>query len=341
MRPSDRAVVVGITGYPALGDLVGTANDARDFATWLADDAGGGLQDDQISLILSENGGEPSEPWSARPSTTEIDSAFDRIIHEKMEEYRDGWGPTGRLYMFFAGHGLAPDPDDAALLAANSSWQAVGHHIPGRAYANWFRAGAYFEEVILLMDCCRDDYPLAPWRIPPWPAAHRPEGADVRYLFGFATKWARQARARPADDPGEIHGYFTAALLEGLRGAPAAVKDGRVTADSLADYVYNRVREITPRECFQEPEFDRSPDADAIVLSRHETVRPRLVIHLGAGPGPADVALIDGRNRPVALPDPLEGRIEVEVDPGIYLLQVRGEEQFFQVTDRGPRHVHA
>ena len=54
---------------------------------------------------------------------------------------------------------LLPGTTQTALLMANADGDHTGaiYHILGQYTANWFYKAKYFEEVILLMDCCREN----------------------------------------------------------------------------------------------------------------------------------------------------------------------------------------
>ena len=137
MAQDDYAVVVGIAGYPKLGDLDGTENDAIAFSEWLVSADGGDVPRQNVKLVLSSDYPYNGRPTEALPTTALVDQKFDELIE-------DGLGQGGRLgrrlYMFFAGHGIAPDIDETALLMANAAVPVrTGHHIPARAYAKWFR----------------------------------------------------------------------------------------------------------------------------------------------------------------------------------------------------------
>src|SRR5262249_3248208 len=154
-----------------------------------------------------------------------------------------------RLYLYFSGHGCAPRFEEAAVLMANATRRRV-YHLTGMPCADWFYRSGYFEEVVLLMDCCRGRYEKGGTYIPPWVDLTRPEVVDrSQRFYGLAAEWSRLARERVLPG-GESRSVFTMALLAGLRGAaydpatqftdPATGKRmARVTAASLKNYLYN------------------------------------------------------------------------------------------------------
>ena len=165
---SDHAIVVGITKYPGISDLEGPENDARWFHGWLIKK--NLVSKDNAALIVSSDF-KPMKSTAtlarhALPSTAAVDSAFERLLALGGDE-----GVVGdRLYLFFSGHGFAQTLDEAALLMSNCDLQtgATGHHVNAVRYADFFAMSAYFNEVVLFMDCCRDDLVQVPARLPPW-----------------------------------------------------------------------------------------------------------------------------------------------------------------------------
>ncbi len=265
MAPTDRAVVVGIDRYPFLdpadpndpGKLKGPQNDAREFARWLVDAGGGDVPDTRVTTILSSDF--PND--AHRPSTDDIDQAFSAIIREASERPDRKGGR--RLYLFFAGHGFSnpADLEDTALLMANAARGMTGFHIPGRAYANWFRTAALFDEIVLLMDCCRELRQSAPQRVVPFEP--RPSPPPSRIFIGYATDLSMAARERPSPEHAhEVRGRFSEAVVAGLR---RAVDDqGRVTAHSLKKFVLNQMQaEANSTGERQEPKIE---DLDDIVF---------------------------------------------------------------------------
>ena len=218
MAADDRAIVVGISHYPGLDTeetkLAGPENDARDFIEWLTSSAGGDVPNGSVCRILSSDYSPAADPSRAKPTTEALREAIDQL-HDLGKNH--GGRAGRRLYLFLAGHGFAPDVDEAALLMANAAKGRTGHHFPGRLYANWFRQAEFFKEVVLFMDCCRENYPRSPLQKCHLEivTGHK----EAHYCYGFATSFSRPAR-ESADSDGVVHGVFTTALLAGLRYGP-------------------------------------------------------------------------------------------------------------------------
>jgi hypothetical protein len=174
----------------------------------------------------------PREP--NRPTPETVDEAFKRLV--RLGRNPDKCGRAGRrLYIFFSGHGSSPDlePDEAALLMANAARDVPGYHVPGRLYANSLLVEAPFDEIVPLMDCCRDDDSRVARRPPAWVAYPSAKGSTVRKFYAFATRWGRQALA-------DFHrGSLTAAAREidvpdSALGRLARGRAGRIRLDTLA-----------------------------------------------------------------------------------------------------------
>jgi hypothetical protein len=294
---NDRAIVVGVARYPSLGDLGGPEADAIDFCTWLSASDGGGLPlppATNVKRILSSDYQATADPLDAEPTLSRLENAFDQL-HDRGQANE---GKAGRrLYIYLAGHGFAPDLENAAVLMANAARGRTGYHLAGRPYANWFRQAAYFDEVVLFMDCCRENYPRAPLRLPPYEAisARTPAG----YFYGFATEWSRAAREIPWGPERQLRGLFTVALLTGLRGGAGRDASGNITAQTLESLVYNYVSAAGGANGeLQEPKFDYSKPAPLVFSNVVPTLSRVRIILEGTNQG-QPVEMLNGSLQPV------------------------------------------
>lgn len=255
MNPEDRAIIIGVTDYPGLTSLSGPENDAIAFHKWLIDPTGGGVPPGQAELIVSSSFNDPpfGDAANAEPTEQKIYRIFQgyKKIANQNKAAKKGLRVGRRLYLYFAGHGIAPNSisegfaptfEDAALLMANAEDEFFSYHIPGKSWANLFFMNGYFDEVVLLMDCCRENYPNTPPNFVKQAFSTTYKELDENKLFyGFATKWNKLARERKMDD-GEWHGVFTTALIAGLRGAAADPATGEVTARTLGNYLRENMK---------------------------------------------------------------------------------------------------
>jgi hypothetical protein len=257
----DWAVIVGVQLYPGISDLEGPVLDAMAFEEWVKDPSGGNVDPGQVLTILSPNPPPAGfDVWTAKPIEAEVSDAFEQV---RQAVYPDKQGR--RLYIYMAGHGIEPTSNQPAVLMANAGERRLGYHVLGRAYADWFFRAAAFTEILLFMDCCRDNYPAAPIRPVPWDPEVFPDPVGVvKYLYAFATQWTRRSRERTIQTGAGKRGVFTYALIEGLKGA-ASRADGYVTMASLQTYLNDNVKRFLAPEdrdaadVPQQPDFARNP----------------------------------------------------------------------------------
>ena len=303
MAEDDHALVVGINNYQHLEDLAGPVNDADAFEKWLLSPTGGAVPAAHIKKLVSNNDG------AGHPSTADIDARFFQLQSGLQNPVPIRTGR--RLYVFLAGHGYAPDIGETALLTADAASWALGFRIPARAYADWFRRAALFEEIVVFMDCCRDDYGYGPLRDPPWNLVSRPNG--VRLHTAMATKWARKAR-EGRNQNGLVQGLFTRALLAGLNA-------GRMSSTELKNYIHNYLPKLVAPGNYQEPEID---DRDQLVFSEAAR-RPQIPVKVAfAARRSEQVEILDGEFELVATHDPAAGSWQRELEIGQYVVRVPG-----------------
>lgn len=347
LAATDWAVVVGLSRYPGLGDLDGPENDARAFHAWLTRRAG--VPEARVRCIVSSDSefkSTASGVLHARPTSERIEQAFDELceLASSNDAKGEGLRVGRRLYIFLAGHGFTPTGEEVALLVANATRDRT-YHVAGRPYANYFVKAGIFDEVVLFMDCCRERYlRQVPLRVPPYVDLTDPTAVErSKILFGFATRWSRMSREKPMPD-GKVRGVFSTALLAGLNGA-AADSHGDITARSLADYLYNHMKSLlSPEELKdddipKEPElvYDPNPNARFLLLLGHpEAAAPRfpVTVHLRPEDAGRDVEILDSGLRMAARAHAPGPEWRVELEPGMYLCQVReaGRPQPFEVS---------
>lgn len=232
------AILVAITRYPGLSCLNGPENDADDFKSWLLDESGGNLDEERIKVISSSKFPpieDPEEPYDANPTETEFKKVLDSWLKEKDEEgklvWRDRVGK--RLYLFFAGHGFTagtlPDP---ALFTAQAQDGDIAH-IAGLRYASKIRNAGFFDEIVLVMDCCQDVLKASQVLDPSWNPPDNSASNKVMLMEAYAAPRGKKAR-EGAEGLGPVRGYFSYVFLQALRNAPADA-DGYVTARAVED----------------------------------------------------------------------------------------------------------
>jgi uncharacterized caspase-like protein len=328
------AVVVGINRYPGISDLSGARADADQFAAWLTDPEGGALPDENVKRVSVSEDDEAryDSADAARPTGDEVDTALKHVrngLLQKLEVDPTLWEES-RIYLYFAGHGFAPQGGEGALFLANAERDLLSRNLELAEYRRWCTTCAFFREVIVFADCCRtrirnyvrgfgprlDECP-APWN-----------GKSSTYVIGFGSTLGNPTYELPvAADDNDARGYFTGALLEGLRGAAPRDEWGAITASTLSSFVKTVVAERTRGRPFPQ-------EAQIVGPLTHEV---RFGTTLAPPPPPKRVVtvvlpatLVGGAvsilkdGRPIAVWDGANQEWEVELEDGLYEVQAEG-----------------
>lgn len=341
MNGNDYAVVVGIGGYPLLPPLRGPENDADDFVDWLkrpSEQGGGGVPEANIAWLVSPEPQAPSVD-DAHPILDEVLARFRTIKRAILNS------PTGRarrLYIFMAGHGISPTPQETVLLMANADSETVGLHVAGYSYAEYFRLNALALEVVLIMDCCRDLMIGVQPNPVLWPnLVMDSSGADVKIFYAFATKWA--SRSREKEDAGRMRGLFTRALLEGLNNAGNA-PGGSITGSYLKNYIHNRLPELCAPDPVQTPDINPGTATSDIEFVRVAAPipPPEVPIVIQATDGQAlHLTLLDSNLQPRDTFDlPVQGSWELSLPQGLYEVDAAGTGRSAIFRALGTEAVH-
>jgi uncharacterized caspase-like protein len=264
-------VVVGINRYPELRRLERARGDAERFAEWLRDPAGGGLPHANVRAVVVDDAKIPdgTPRKDALPTRNEVLHAlfdFRKAVEHHVRDNPDDWEKT-RLYFYVSGHGIAPTAGEAALLMANAGPEWYGENLACGRLLDFLGESQSFREVVVFADCCREWVPDAPLGDVSWTRSRRDNG-KVTTAFGCATFFgdiALEPAALGVHAPDDLRGYFTQALLEGLRGQGVSAA-GTIDTNGLAQYVRPRVKDLTKgRRYPQIPTMDADP-AEPIVF---------------------------------------------------------------------------
>jgi uncharacterized caspase-like protein len=350
MAKNDWAIVVGIQCYPALGDLGGPDNDARAFRDWLIDPAGGAVPEDHVNLIVTSQWKIPFRSVrSARPTEERIREAIEDLqdIAQKNAEQTGDRRVGRRLYLYLAGHGFAPGDNKTALLMANATKQRVGppYHVLAEYTADWFYHAGYFGEILLFMDCCREVYAVPALNMP-FKDELDPGAIDrVKRFYVSSTKWSRLSRELPMAG-GVVHGVFTAALLEGLRGKACAPNTGgQITTESLAEYLQTNMKTFLPPALLADPQVPKEPDippfADKFLVATAPIAVDSVTVHLSPGSAGKEVKILGDQFREVAHTIAVPPVWQLSLERGFYLAQILadGLQQPFEVKGIGGVNV--
>jgi uncharacterized caspase-like protein len=287
------AIVIGIDRYAnADWNLDAAGSDAVAFARWALEE--GGVEPENLRLLLSTDAPPDDLPHK------EADSAN---INDAILAFQNGAGDGGdRLYLYYAGHGLsAPGasagfaqepvliPSDVAALPRDQG-RCVGFSAIIPALNSVAPPEQFF-----FFDACRD-FQLEDFRpglgqaVGPW-APPRDPGAQSTQFVLYATAPGERAQEQSAIG----QGVFGEALLEGLRGAPAAALWNsadlhyQITFSKLVHYVQRAVRERIKRAALKdhrrfmqvpEPLFIRGTDAVLLTRSREQIGNVELTVRV-------------------------------------------------------------
>ncbi len=318
----DYAVVAGINAYPSFTSLQGPVGDAIRFQNWLLTEAF--VPSDQISLILTPKPA-PADLPSAQPTLDQVKAAFEGLANQAVGQNLFRLGR--RLYIFLSGHGILPTRsgtpsfNETALLMANAGPITLGNHLCGFSYAEWFRAPGVFDEVILLIDCCRDQKDAVAIT-PPSMQILNPQRPAARYFYAAATQMASPSFEKPLGNPAEVRGVFSFALMQALQSQSLCDANGMLTGKMLASQLFSTVPALQNK---QDPDINYSQNSDIQIVKRLNPTKPKASITF-----PADVigktAQLIGKSYPA--PDAthvVDNQAWVPLlDPFVYVLQVPG-----------------
>jgi hypothetical protein len=260
MAADDYAILVGISRYadPTFPSLQGPSSDVALFKRWLMSPEGGAVAENRIRTLLSPTPfPENIDALQAPPLAAEFDAEYIRMERERMA-LKAARAASGRLYLYFSGHGFCSrDMDrgeEAALYAANAA-KDYFQHIFGTYYARRAKAKALFAEIVLIMDCCRD---AEVNRAPIQPAlANTPDdgiAADVRLFAIYAVPRGGKAHERTIPERGAVHGLLTHALFKTFEEARPS-KDGAISATRLRDHLLQSWDAVCGPDAAPRPEF--------------------------------------------------------------------------------------
>ena len=364
MGKNDWAIVVGIESYfdsASFPPLAGPVNDAKEFFKWVTSPSGGRVPKGQVKLMLPSNFPQPfATIGAAMPTTGAIVSAFDHLKSlaeenvQRIGELRSG----DRLYVFFAGHGFAPDLADrlTGLVTADASAEKGKlNHIIGSVMADWFLEASYFKEIFLFVDCCRLILPGTQPFVSPYATLRAADFDENVRFYAYGARVTKDSREW-APDGRNFRGVFTMTLLNGLTGSAYDADNPKdITAESLYTYLHLNFKNFMAPDDRDNPRIPKRPQIDyeilpdvrrVIVSSPRQDFRDRLV---GAKAKKFPVRLIVPPakvGKSVEIQDwklkrvhqlTLEPTNDLELGRGLFSVMGEGMEVTFSVTGRPER----
>jgi hypothetical protein len=224
------ALIVAGDSYtdPGLQRLRAPASDAQALAAVLRDPDIGGFE---VRTLLNEPAHE---------------------VSLAVEEFFADRRPDDLLLLHFSCHGVKDEGGELYFAAANTRLRRLAATAVAAEFVNRRMGRSRSRRVVLLLDCC---YAGAFER---GMTARAGAGMDIEEQFGgrgravitasSAMEYAFEGEEL-ADARDLAPSVFTSALVEGLETGDAdRDQDGMVALDELYDYVYDRVRAVTPNQ---------------------------------------------------------------------------------------------
>ncbi|MBL8264849.1 caspase family protein [Steroidobacter sp.] len=283
------AVLIAINQYPGITPLHGPEHDAEDLRAWLEAPDGGDVEPTNIVRIYSSQYGVTANPDDANPTEAHFKKVLNGWLKVSPSEWRERVGE--RLYLFMAGHGFTSGSlTDPALYTAQAQPGDTAH-IAALRYASKIQNAGFFDEIVLIMDCCQDVLKASSVTEPTWSPPDLQKTKSVKFMQAFSAPRAQKAFESLATDPPPIRGFFSSVFMEALRTAKAD-DEGYVLARAVED----RLVEIWNDRYFKKTDYVPPIVAPRdLRLYRRPQTKPALPTHqivpgrAGAGRPPSTI----------------------------------------------------
>ena len=236
-------VAIGVSRYPKLDglDLTYTVADAREFLATIKDKLGPDHDGGVIERLLVSGAGGVDEPTR--------DNVIDALSLFRQAGERD------TVVLFVAGHGWNhPGTRNYVFLPSDAEFE--GEQLRPSRLVPWTDIESAISTKglrLLFVDTCRSQSSYNERLL---------NDGSARDIVVYS---ASGSEHEALEDASIKHGYFTYALVEGLKGK-AALEDGAIYATTLYDYVFHDVRKRS--NFVQEPQFYKSAQTRNLVLAR-------------------------------------------------------------------------
>jgi hypothetical protein len=174
------------------------------------------------------------------------------VVTEAVEEFFADRTPDDLLLLHISGHGVKDEGGELYFATSNTKLLRLGATAVAADFVNRRMNRSRSRRVVLLLDCC---YAGAFER---GMVARAGTGVGIEEQFGGRGRAVITASSAMeyafegdelADSQARKPSVFTSALVEGLEtGEADRDQDGYVGLDELYEYVYDKVREITPNQ---------------------------------------------------------------------------------------------
>ena len=197
------------------------------------------------------------------------------VVTEAIEDFFADRDPDDVLLLHFSGHGVKDDSGDLYFATSSTKLNRLAATAISADFVNRGMSRSRCRRIVLLLDCCY--------------AGAFARGATPRAGFSMHVEDQFGGRGRVvitasnaleyafdgldlADDQQPTPSVFTGVLVEGLETGEADLnQDGYVGINELYDFVYERVRTITPKQTPGKWTFD--VQGDLVVARRARPVQ--------------------------------------------------------------------
>jgi len=232
VRSKRYALVIGVDDYQdqQITRLEGAANDAKVLAESLIRYAG--FPSDQVILLATD------QPIERKPTRGNI--------LRRLSNLRGAVPKDGLLLVSFAGHGMVRGerafllPSDAQVSGDITLLEDTAINVESMRERI---QQTEVKQVVMILDACRNDPGGRADSVNPLTEAYTQGfNFDVRNrdVEAFVTLYATEVGNRAYEYTEQKHGYFTWALIEGLKGG-AANERGEITLAGLVKYLQEQV----------------------------------------------------------------------------------------------------
>jgi|GEM_PF-1204727 len=253
----DYAILVGISKYwdnDYFPELKGPPNDLDLMTGWLTSPDGGNVNPEHITRISSpDNIKIGANTDNFPPGYAEFFSAYKKLVTDEKGTFKHF---PSRLYLYFSGHGFCEriSENPQATLYAAMATPNMAENIAGTDYANKTKENAIFNEIVLIMDCCRDAEFTRPIQKAPINISGNSNSSNVKLFCIYAAPKGGKAQERRIDD--KYYSLFTHAFFKAFSEVkPHSSPFDKITSTELKNHLLESWSIICGDSPVPEPEF--------------------------------------------------------------------------------------
>lgn len=262
------AVFIGIESFRSTVDVLPSvdfaADDATDMAYLFTHELKRNIPASRVSLLLAGTPAKSTSRAALAQLRAEAHVVIDsdetpldaQAIYEQVRDTARQVGPHGVLVIFIATHGITVS-DEHRLLTPDATYRAM-HGITLATILQTMPAQSQ-TPVLLFVDACRTDVSD---KLDPAVDARRFE--RLQFPAAYAIFAGATAGRESRSDPLLQNGYFTRAVLEGLRCHPRAPL---ITPVTLSTYVNDRVPALSGSRQRAEGRFSELDEEPLVVCT--------------------------------------------------------------------------